>query len=717
MKEKLKTQKGFIQIPLLIAIIVAIITASGVGAGVILHKQGKSVPLISNIAQVFNREGTESTPEGLEKEGLGQEELEREQSAKKENQPEGIRETEAQLKSQEEIQPKTQSRPQSEITPESQSETQSSEQRDIEPEEKSDPCADINCPDCQYCDSGLCVNYCQGTDNNCGFTNCVNCNNSDGCSGNNYLDYYCSGTSCKYTSDDCSDCSCSCGGYNVEESIANGNCNDGKDNDCDGLTDLADSKCISQSENCHTGSLWSQDYCTPNCKCKAGEGDCNNGADCETGYCAQDVGERYGQSKWVDVCEERPYLKILSPTEGEEWEKGKTHKIKWEYQGPEYIKAFIELLPTEGEKIQINVFRGATYEPSTSDYTASGISISKEEYNWKVPIGLEGGKFYRIKIEGKRMFDKKVVCSDTTDYFKISGKNIPIIRTLSATGLKWDYTNLVGELKTLGGAPSAEVWFKWGENSSCEQETKHYNWTSAGTFSIGLPQLSPNTTYYFRAVAKSGDGIDYGEIKSFITEKRSLPAVSTISASPEFSRVNKATLLGELGDLDDVSGEVWFKWGETSSLEYETTHYTKSSIGTFMETITDLIPYTTYYFRAVARNSRGISYGEKKSFETTGGKPVIKTNPPTNIQSHQATLSGTIIHTGIHTSAKVWFKWGEDVFCRHETPQSKTGTGEIFQKTITELSPNTTYYFRFIAENHINGSTWGKIKSFTTKGE
>ena len=41
---------------------------------------------------------------------MEQEELERKQSAKKENQPERIRETETQLESQEEIQPKTQSR-------------------------------------------------------------------------------------------------------------------------------------------------------------------------------------------------------------------------------------------------------------------------------------------------------------------------------------------------------------------------------------------------------------------------------------------------------------------------------------------------------------------------------------------------------------------------------------------------------------------------------
>jgi len=54
---------------------------------------------------------------------------------------------------------------------------------------------------------------------------------------------------------------------------------------------------------CHTSSLWSWDYCGPDCKCDAGEGDCDSNNECSAGYCALDVGANYGQSKWIDVCE------------------------------------------------------------------------------------------------------------------------------------------------------------------------------------------------------------------------------------------------------------------------------------------------------------------------------------------------------------------------------------------------------------------------------
>ncbi len=111
------------------------------------------------------------------------------------------------------------------------------------------------------CENGQCKSEpeCSETDTSCGiYPNCVNCNLQDGCEGDYYKDYYCVNNSkgCSYDSDDCSDCSCSCGGYNVEESIANDNCNDGKDNDCDGQIDLEDAGCPSDCQNeCVFGSI------------------------------------------------------------------------------------------------------------------------------------------------------------------------------------------------------------------------------------------------------------------------------------------------------------------------------------------------------------------------------------------------------------------------------------------------------------------------------
>ena len=132
-----------------------------------------------------------------------------------------------------------------------------------------------------YCDAGSCSphatgcsepcnanNYCSGgscSSGSCGTSGCP----PNYCDGSTFYVYpascdrYCDGSgncqscSCSKTPIGCSQagnwdgdgiaCNCDCDGYDVEESAANGNCNDGKDNDCDGYIDCAENGCIGQT--------------------------------------------------------------------------------------------------------------------------------------------------------------------------------------------------------------------------------------------------------------------------------------------------------------------------------------------------------------------------------------------------------------------------------------------------------------------------------------
>ena len=49
--------------------------------------------------------------------------------------------------------------------------------------------------------------------------------------------------------------------------------------------------------------LWDLNHCTKSNPCPAGEGDCDLNSHCKTGYCAQNIGNKYGQSRTMDVCE------------------------------------------------------------------------------------------------------------------------------------------------------------------------------------------------------------------------------------------------------------------------------------------------------------------------------------------------------------------------------------------------------------------------------
>ena len=77
----------------------------------------------------------------------------------------------------------------------------------------------------------------------------------------------------------------------------------------------------------------------------------------------------------------------------------------------------------------------------------------------------------------------------------------------------------------------------------------------------------------------------------------------------------QATLVGEATDTGgDPNLEVWFQYGRTESYGSETARQQKSGTGLFCYTINNLDPCATYHYRAVARNSAGVSYGANKSF-------------------------------------------------------------------------------------------------------
>jgi len=56
--------------------------------------------------------------------------------------------------------------------------------------------------------------------------------------------------------------------------------------------------------DCSTRIPWSSNYCTSDCPCSNGNGDCDNSNECQTGVnCVNNVGSNYGQTWWFDVCE------------------------------------------------------------------------------------------------------------------------------------------------------------------------------------------------------------------------------------------------------------------------------------------------------------------------------------------------------------------------------------------------------------------------------
>lgn len=75
---------------------------------------------------------------------------------------------------------------------------------------------------------------------------------------------------------------------------------------------------------------------------------------------------------------------------------------------------------------------------------------------------------------------------------------------------------LYGSLDSLGTAKTVNVYLEWGETTDYGSSSKVKTIRQPRRFTTIITGLTPGTTYHFRIVAV-GDGISYGEDKSFTT--------------------------------------------------------------------------------------------------------------------------------------------------------------------------------------------------------
>jgi hypothetical protein len=170
----------------------------------------------------------------------------------------------------------------------------------------------------------------------------------------------------------------------------------------------------------------------------------------------------------------------------------------------------------------------------------------------------------------------------------------------------------------------------------------------------------------------------------------------------------------------------WFEWGGSQSLGNSTQKLSQGSVASnFSATLSGLVSNTTYYYRAVARNSSGTVYGNTLSF-TTGYTSTVTTNTvstaptattllATEITGTTAKLNG-LVFTSAGQYSNAWFEWGTNTSLGNRTQSFGVGALPAVKHSdfITGLTPGQTYYYRIIAENPY-GKTYGTIVSFVAE--
>lgn len=155
-----------------------------------------------------------------------------------------------------------------------------------------------------------------------------------------------------------------------------------------------------------------------------------------------------------------------------------------------------------------------------------------------------------------------------------------------------------------------------------------------------------------------------------------------------------------------------FAYGENQNPTFDdNTAISGSGEGSFTSTIENLDPSTTYFVRAAATNSSGITYGEQKSFTTLPDLPVLSILEVSNITSNSVTGSANVTGDGITDRGMVYGLMTSPTIAGDK---SSSGTGEgDFTVALTGLIEETTYFARAYATNS-SGTEYGDEVTFMT---
>ena len=193
-----------------------------------------------------------------------------------------------------------------------------------------------------------------------------------------------------------------------------------------------------------------------------------------------------------------------------------------------------------------------------------------------------------------------------------------------------------------------------------------------------------------------------------------LPQLSTIMANgiTPFAANSGATITSDGGFSIVSKGVCWSTTPNPTTSNYFSNNGTGA--GSFISSLTNLLPGTTYYYRAYATNTIGTGYGMSYTFTTNDFATLTTTLSLTTRTS--AASGGNITSDGGAAVTARGVCWSTSP---NPTVDISTitvdGSGiDVFSSFITSLTPATTYYVRAYAINAA-GTSYGNEITFTTK--
>ncbi len=364
------------------------------------------------------------------------------------------------------------------------------------------------------------------------------------------------------------------------------------------------------------------------------------------------------------------------------------------------------------------------------------ISKTSEPFLYNAPIVIEGGANigpYSVDYQGLEM--------NTIYYVKAFGINEsslnagvthtpqlvfttlgrPSVQTKSFNNIGYTNFTAYGQVLGDGGSPIRDRGFIISTNSVPSENDRRISiGGQVGDFQADITGLSDNQTYYFRAYATNDIGIALGGIFMVRTLAFAPPSVQTISSANA-----GYTLFTGFGRVSADGGRPILERGFVVSTNSNPTENDRrinigGGVGEYQANINSLNAGQLYYFRAYARNDRGLTLGvtlEVKTLDNT--EPQIKNSPTIGSYSQKnLNVTGQVDSDGGLPITERGFLYSRtntspglnDTRAR----QFGTYTQGGFSLSLTGLVfGNITYYVRTYAINS-KGIGFGPVNTFRT---
>ena len=282
----------------------------------------------------------------------------------------------------------------------------------------------------------------------------------------------------------------------------------------------------------------------------------------------------------------------------------------------------------------------------------------------------------------------------------------PTVMTTGVSDVAHTTAILNGSVVYIGGAPVAARGFCYDTVMHPTMESASVSCGSGpGSFTTNLLNLKSSTTYFVRAYATNMWGTNYGEEKSFTTLTEYAPSVEILPASD--ISFTSFVCSGDVTDSGTYAVTArGFCWANTPDPVITGEHlHVGSGAGAFSAVLADMQPETTFYVRAYAMNSVGVTYSTPITVSTL--TPTIPTVSTDTVNGYNE-CTGTVLADG---NAPVTHRG----FCYDTLPNPTLENGVVvaadggmgeFTATLTGLPIGKLYFVRAFATN-AKGTAYG----------